>query len=488
MLEEVVMPTRIIKNADWVIRWDEKENTHRYIRNADVVFQDDLIAFVGKDFEGPYDERIEGAGLCVMPGLVNIHSHTSTEVMNKGFDGDGVGGQLGEFAWVNYLSAYSPSLEDRAITAEFGMCELLLSGVTTMVDISFSYPGWFELAERSGMRFYFAPMYTSTEDEWGMDSPYEISYKWEEDGGKARMAKALEIIDKALAHKSGRLSGMMMPAQVDTCTPQLLQDSLAAARERRIPLQIHAGQLICEFQEIVRRHGLTPIKFLDKVGLLVPETTVSHAIMLDHYRTTNFLGTHDDLTILANSGASIAHSPMIFARIGDYLDNFGRYLKEGINIGIGTDTYPHNMLEEMRTALLVSRVVSGQGDNVSTSELFHAATIGGANALQRQDIGRISPGAKADLVFVDIKHPSMQPVHDPLRSLINAAAERAIRDVFIDGIKVVQDGRVLTLDYLGASKELEAVRQRMGKMTPQNDRAGREAEELSPLAFPIDFE
>jgi cytosine/adenosine deaminase-related metal-dependent hydrolase len=482
------MTVSIIKNADWVIKWNEEEKVHQYIKNADVVFQDGVITYVGKNFKGPFDEIIDGVGLFVMPGLVNIHSHTPTEVMNKGFDGDGVGGQLGEFAWVNYLFAYSPSLEDQAISAEYGICELLLSGVTTMVDISHAYPGWFELGERSGMRFYFAPMYTSTQDEWVMDSPYEVSYKWEEDGGKAKMAQALEIIDKALKHKSGRLSGMVMPAQVDTCTPQLLQDSLAAAKDRGIPLQVHAGQLICEFQEIVRRHGLSPINFLDKVGILVPETTVSHAIMLDHYRTTNFLGTNDDQSILANSGASVAHSPTIFARIGDYLDNFGRYLKEGINIGIGTDTYPHNMLEEMRTALLISRVVSGQSDNMSTSDIFHAATIGGANALQRQDIGRISPGAKADLVLVDANHPSMQPVHDPLRSLINTAAERAVRDVIIDGVKVVEDGKVLTLDYLGTSKELEKVRQRMGKMTPQIDREGRTVEEIGPLALPLVYE
>jgi 5-methylthioadenosine/S-adenosylhomocysteine deaminase len=407
------MPTSIIKNADWVIKWDQGGKAHQYIKNADVVFQDDAITFVGKNFEGPYDEKIEGAGLLVMPGLVNIHSHPSTEVMNKGFDGDGVGGQLGEFAWVNDLFAYSPPMEDRATSAEYGLCELLLSGVTTLVDISFAYPGWFELAQRSGMRFYFAPMYTSTQDFWSAENPYEVSYKWVEDGGKAKMAEALKIIDKAIKHPGGRLSGMMMPAQVDTCTPQLLQDSLAAAKERGIPLQVHAGQLICEFQEIVRRHGLSPIKLLDRLGLLAPGTIVSHAIMLDHYRTTNFLGTHDDLSILGHSGASIAHSPLIFARIGDYLDNFGRYLGEGVNIGLGTDTYPHNMLEEMRLALIISRVVSGQGNNVSTADIFHAATIGGANALQRGDIGRIAPGAKADLVLVDVNHPSMQPLNAP---------------------------------------------------------------------------
>jgi 5-methylthioadenosine/S-adenosylhomocysteine deaminase len=480
------MATTVIKNADWIIGWNEKERSHYYIRHADVVYQDNVIIFVGKDYRGIIDETIPGEGLCVMPGLVNIHSHPSTEVMNKGFDGDGIGGQLGEFAWINYFHAYSPAMEDRVICAEFGLCELLLSGVTTLVDISSPYPGWFELGERSGLRLYFAPMYTSTADFWSMNNPYQVCYHWADDKGSSRLAAALKIVDKAINHVSGRLSGVVMPAQVDTCTPELLQSSLVAARERGIPLQIHAGQLICEFQEIIRRHGVTPIKFLDQQGLLVPETIVSHAIMLDHYRTTNFLGTSDDLSILAKGGTSIAHCPLIFARIGDALDNFGRYLKEGVNIGIGTDTYPHNMIEEMRTALLISRVVSGKLDNVSTADIFSAATIGGANALHRHDIGRIATGAKADIVLLDLSVPSMQPMRDPIRSLVHHAADRAVKDVIIDGVKVVEDRQILSMDYLGTNKRIEQVRQRMEAALAQHDFAGRTIEELSPLVFPVE--
>ncbi len=208
--------------------------------------------------------------------------------------------------------------------------------------------------------------------------------------------------------------------------------------------------------------------------------------MLDHYRTTNFLGTSNDLSILAKSGASIAHCPLIFARIGDALDNFGRYMKVGVNIGIGTDTYPHNMIEEMRTALLISRVVSGKMDNVSTAEVFSAATAGGADALHRQDIGRIAPGAKADIVLLDLSVPSMQPMRDPIRSLLHHAADRAVRDVIIDGKKVVENGKVKTLNYLGTSNKIEQVRQRMEGKLPQYVDAGRGVEELSPLAFPIE--
>jgi 5-methylthioadenosine/S-adenosylhomocysteine deaminase len=480
------MKTTLIKNADWVIKWNENEKAHRYARHADVAYHGNVITFVGKEYTGRYDEMIAGDGLCVMPGLINIHSHPSTEVMNQGFDGDGMGGQLGEFAWVNYLHAYSPSLENRPICAEFGLCELLLSGVTTLVDISDPYPGWYELGERSGLRFYFAPMFTSTGGAWSVGNSFQLSYHWLEDEGKSRMAEALQVIDMALSHTSGRLCGVVMPAQVDTCTPGLLKSSLAVARERGIPLQIHAGQLICEFQEIIRRYGITPIRFLDQQGLLNSKVIVSHAIMLDHYRTTNFLGTSNDLAILAASGASIAHCPLIFARIGDALDNFGHYLEAGINIGMGTDTYPHNMIEEMRTAMLIARVISGKLDNVSTADIFNAATIGGANALHRSDIGRISPGAKADMVLLDLNVPSMQPMRDPLRSLLHHAADRAVRDVIIDGVKVVESGKIKSLDYPGVTRKIERVRQQMADSLPQHDSAGQTVDELSPLAYPIE--
>jgi cytosine/adenosine deaminase-related metal-dependent hydrolase len=327
-------------------------------------------------------------------------------------------------------------------------------------------------------------MYSSTEGMWEAVSEHEMKYKWSGDGGKAQFDKALAIIDQAISHNSGRLSGMMMPAQVDTCLPDLLKDSIAASTERGIPLQIHAAQLVTEFQEITRRHGVTPIKFLEQMGVIRPGTIVSHAIFLDHHDKVRFWGSQNDLNILAKSGASVAHCPTNYVRTwGVVMQDFGRYRANGINIGIGTDTFPHNMLEEMRLALMLCRAVSGRVEAVYTSDIFNAATIGGAKALQREDIGRLIPGAKADLVLLDLNQPSMKPIRDPLRSLIFQAADRAVRDVYVDGIKVVDDGHVLTLDYQNAGMKLDNVMLRMEKRLPELDMAKRNSKEISPLTF-----
>ena len=130
-------------------------------------------------------------------------------------------------------------------------------------------------------------------------------------------------------------------------------------------------------------------------------------------------------------------------------------MREGINMGIGTDTYPHNFLEEMRKAATVARTIAETVDDLNTSDIFNAATIGGAKALRRDDIGKLAVGARADLVCVDLTEPSMMPVREPIRSLIYASADRGIRDVFVDGQQVVTDGEVTTVDLRSALIELQ---------------------------------
>jgi 5-methylthioadenosine/S-adenosylhomocysteine deaminase len=149
----------------------------------------------------------------------------------------------------------------------------------------------------------------------------------------------------------------------------------------------------------------------------------------------------------------VAHCPTVFSRRGILLEGFSRYRAAGVNLG--TDTFPRNFAEELRTAAILARVAAGQAHAVTAADIFTAATIGGARALGRDDLGRIGPGAKADFVMVDFTHPAMQPLYDPVRSLVYATGERAIRHVFVGGQQVVRDGKALTFDYADASARLE---------------------------------
>jgi cytosine/adenosine deaminase-related metal-dependent hydrolase len=138
----------------------------------------------------------------------------------------------------------------------------------------------------------------------------------------------------------------------------------------------------------------------------------------------------------------------------------------------------------MRTASIVARLSAGEAQAATAADIFTAATIGGATALGRGDIGRLMPGAKADFVMVDLTHPAMRPLYDPLRSLVYSAGERAIRHVYVDGRQVVRDGRALAFDYADACARLEEAQRRAIDKVPRHDWGGRAAAEIMPPSFP----
>jgi len=237
-------------------------------------------------------------------------------------------------------------------------------------------------------------------------------------------------------------------------------------------------------REMIRRHGVTPIQWAEKLGLLGPGTILGHALFIDTHSWVRW-HSKDDLRLLGDSGTAVAHCPTPFARYGHVLENFGDYLRAGVVMGMGTDCSPHNLIEEMRKASVLARIASRDIHSVDVADFLYAATAGGASALLRDDIGRLAPGKKADLVLVDLACPQMQPARDPLRGFVYHAADRAVRDVFVDGIQVVADRRVLTLDQADAAQRLSAAQERMEAAAPQRDYRRRKAEEIVPLSLPV---
>jgi cytosine/adenosine deaminase-related metal-dependent hydrolase len=272
--------------------------------------------------------------------------------------------------------------------------------------------------------------------------------------------------------------------QIDTCTADLLRDSHDAAKERGLPLTVHVAQSVSEVREMIRRHGQTPVQWAHSLGILGPGTILGHALYLDRHSWIRSW-TNTDLAILGDSGTAVAHCPTPFARYGHVMENFGDYLRAGVTMGLGTDCAPHNLVEEMRKAAVLARIAARDITTVTTADLFHAATAGGASALLRDDLGRLAPGNKADIVLVDLECPQMQPARDPLRSFVYHAADRAVREVFVDGQQVVADGGVLTLDQRATGGRLRAAQERMEALAPTRDYRGRSAAEITPLSLEI---
>ncbi|SFK67129.1 amidohydrolase family protein [Falsiroseomonas stagni] len=474
------MATTVIRNADLVVAWDASTKSHTYLSDADVAFEGGALTFVGRGYAGPAEEEISGRGLMVMPGLVNIHSHPSSEPMNKGLIDEIGSPGLYNSSLYEFMPIFRADAEAVPSCVRVALSELLLSGVTTVADLSMAHPGWMDLLAESGMRVCIAPMFKSA--KWFTKNGHVVEYEWDEAAGEKAMAEALTLIERAEQHESGRLFGMVVPAQIDTCTDTLLKESFQEAGRRGVSWQIHAAQSVVEFHEITRRHGKTPIGWLDSMGLLSERSIIGHGIFLDDHPSTKWW-TDTDMKRLAETGTTVAHCPTVFARRGITLKHFGRYKRAGVNMGLGTDTYPHNMLDEMRLVAYLARTQANDPRSMTTTELFDAATVGGAQALGRDDIGRLVAGARADFVLVDVTHPRMRPSRDPVRSLVYAAGDRAVKDVFVDGIKVVGDGQVLTMDYAAAAEHLNEAQKRIVDRAPSQDWAHRPVEVSSPPTF-----
>ena len=474
------MATTLIRNAEYVIAWDAGSTSHVYMPDADVAYEDGVIRFVGRGYDGPADTIIDGRGFMAMPGLVNIHSHPSSEPMNKGLTDEVGSPQLYNSSLYEYLPIFRPDSAAVADCVRVALSELLLSGVTTVADLSMAHPGWLDLLAESGMRVCIAPMFRS--GRWFTANGHVVDYEWNEPAGEKAMGEAFTLIERAEQHPSGRLFGMVVPAQIDTCTETLLRESFQESKRRGLSWQIHAAQSVSEFHEITRRHGHTPIGWLDHLGLLDSRSIIGHGIFLDDHPSTRW-HTERDLSRLAETGTTVAHCPTVFARRGITLKDFGRYRRAGVNMGIGTDTYPHNMLDEMRLAAYLARTQATNPRTLTSSDLFEAATVNGAKALGRDDIGRLAPLCRADIVLVDVTHPRMRPARDPLRSLIYAAGDRAVHTVIVDGTIVVQDGRLLTMDYAAAAAHLHEAQKEVMAQVPQRDWNHRHVDEISPPTF-----
>ena len=452
------MKTTKIAGLDHAVAWDEAEQRHVYLENADFVFKGNEIVHVGPGHAGPVDTTIDGKGMMIIPGLVNVHSHPFSEPANKGLTEEYGSDKLGQSSLYEYLTVFGLNPEDAGPSSKVAVSELLKSGVTTITDLSMARDGWVEDLAATGIRAVVCPM--MRQGVWYTKNGHTVEYAWDEKAGEKAFEASMKTLDDAAKHPSGRISGMVGPAQIDTCREGFFKEALQEARRRRLPMQTHACQAVVEFHEMVHRHGI----FLNDH----PQIHYPHA---------------NDFERLRDSGASVAHCPTVFARRGMVMNSIGRYMNAGITVGIGTDTFPHNMLDEIRLVCYLARVFTMNYKMGTTRHAFEAATVGGAKILRRSDLGRLAPGCKADFSLVDMSHPYMQPAHEPVRSLIYSAGDRAIRHVYVDGTQVVRDGKVLTVDVEAATAGLiEGQRKRLETVS-QRDWAGRTADQLAPPVY-----
>jgi 5-methylthioadenosine/S-adenosylhomocysteine deaminase len=249
-----------------------------------------------------------------------------------------------------------------------------------------------------------------------------------------------------------------------------------------VPIALHASQSVVEFQEMTHRHGNTPIEWLQSIGFLGPNVILGHAIIIAGTSWANYYG--DDLAILADTGTNIAHCVWVFARRGIVMESFSRYVARGVNMTLGTDTCPQSMIEGLRWTAAASKWVDRRSEGATAADAFNAATLNGAKALGRDDIGRIAPGCKADFLIWEADSIFMTPLRDPVKNIVYSAQAEDLRDVVIDGEFRMKDREIPGIDPVKLARDLQDAADRMWSKMGEVDHAGRSVDQLSPLSFP----
>ena len=369
-------------------------------------------------------------GRALLPGTVNSHCHTFQSLLR------GLGDDLDFMGWRDrVLYPFSERLDRAglALGAAFAFAEMLKQGATTCVDFFYVQDDGNENAEAViaaaravGIRLVLA----------------RAMYDWEGAPKRYREtpADAARRVRELIAAHCHDATVVVQPAPHSPhgASPAMIRAGFEAAEAADTVFHIHVAEGRYEGERTLREHGATPIRHLDRLGVLGPRTVGVHGVWLDD----------EEIALMGARGAGLAYCPGANMFLGDGITRVPELLRAGVRIGLGTDGGCTNnrlsVLDEMRTCSLLQRVRLLDGAALAAETAFDLGTRSAAELL-RLDAGVIAPGRLADLVAIDLGHLSLQPPNDLLKSVVHAMSPQAVTDVWVHGRRVVQQGRLTTV-------------------------------------------
>jgi cytosine/adenosine deaminase-related metal-dependent hydrolase len=474
----MTLPKTLIKGS-FIIAFDGQK--HRYLTEGELVYEGKEIIFVGKQFSGEVDKVINAKDKIVSPGFISTHAHLYESPLDRSFIEDTGNPQFFYSGLYDYLPARGGPI-DREMSLDclrYSLSEILRSGTTTVVELGPYGEDLIPIVPVLGNRVYIGRSFRS--GKWYTPDGKQVMYQWFEGEGMERMNQAVQLIKDHDGACDGLIKGILSPSQVDTCQEEFLIRTQEWAHKLNVPVTLHASQSVVEFNEMLRRHGRTPIAWLRHIGFLGKNVILGHGIIVGGSTWTNY--PPGDLEIMADSGCSVAHAPWVFIRRGIAMESFSRYQKAGINMSLGIDTCPQNMIQAMRWAAVISKVVERRTDATTAADVFNAATLGGAKALGREDLGRLCRGAKADIVIFSGNTTNMVPLRDPVKNIVYNSDMEDVETVIVNGHTVLEHGKVSGVDEKALNRKLQKAAERMWPQMGNHDWAHRTVDELSPLSF-----
>jgi 5-methylthioadenosine/S-adenosylhomocysteine deaminase len=471
----------------WVVAHNGQ--SHEVHERGSVVIENDTIVHAGGAYTGAVDQTISARGKLVSPGFINTHVHTA------GGGGDYLLLDMAknDYRTANYMSFAAPlkgkmtppPADAVAALRTFTFLHALKNGTTTVIDVGGlrgDWDGYARLVDDLGVRVYASPPFRDRDTY--MDGQGRLTYEQDTAVGQARLREAIDFVRKYEGAAQGRLRGMLNAAQVETCSEPLLRAGKDAARELRVPIHTHAGGNLVEFQRIIEEYRKTPVQFLADIGFLDERTLLGHVVFTTAHAWPHYpFG--DDLRVLAQTGTTVGHCPYKYAKMAMTLQSFQRYLDAGVNLAIGTDTYPMDIVAELRLASMLAKVTDGNYQAGLPRDVFNAATVGGCKFLGRTDLGRLAPGAKADVLLITLDHLGAPVYVDPIKALVEGATGRDVDTVIVDGKVLVQGGRLARVDEGEVYANARQATEQYWRHVPGWRWDGANVERIIPPAFAI---
>ena len=492
------MRTRI--TCGWLVA--HADGHHTLWRNAELVYEGNTVLFVGERFEGAVDREIDARDKLVAPGFIDTHVHSGHRASHRLISDVGRADYFGQpFLEISvaregtrvggdprYVRPDDNSVMDELLlNARWTVAELLRNGITTFVEFGSQLrvqQALLQVVGELGVRAYLGPGFDS--GRWIGGDQGKLVRVIDEASGEREFDLALEFIDRYQGAHGDRVRGILVPREIETCTVPLMRKAAKVAQERDLPAAIHAAYNIHEVFDIIREHQMTSVELLRDVGLMSDTLNIGHGNFTCDNPLMNYSGSHD-LEIMGSHHCSISHCPVNVARRGRFLDNWETYRNFGVNIALGTDTYPRDMILQMRNASYFGKVASRNLKAATAAQVFDAATLVGARSVGRDDIGRLAPGAKADIVIIGLTGRDtlrLGPVRDPIKSLIDCGIGDDVDTVIVDGVVRMEHGRIPGVDFAELRAQAQAAGERVWNGWQSWDPHGRTADEMSPYSFP----
>lgn len=349
------------------------------------------------------EEVIDGTNMAIVPSFFNTHTHAAMTLLRGYAEGHDL------FEWLSqYIWPYEAKMtgEDIRYGSEMATKEMIQTGTTFFNDMYFDIEKTIDVIDKSGMRAAIGITVMDNHSQAVTDQKVEFLKQWKDPTG-------------------GRIQLVMAPHAIYTVNTERLKWCSKLARENGLRIHIHVSETKQEVEDCVKAHGMTPVRYLDSIGLLGPDVLAAHCVCVDE----------QEWDILAKRGVTVSHCPCSNMKLGSGRFPYELAIRSGCNITLGTDGASSNdslsMIQEMKFAALFAKS-TGNATILPSNQVFEWATASGARAFG-YDAGVIAEGKLADAILLDMDDIHMQPCHSLVSNLVYAADSASIKHVICNG-------------------------------------------------------